>query len=86
MSNLNNNRNFNDWDLEALRINRALKKRLDKCEKDSKDNVIKANAIVDKLLELEIYITGLIATQSVSGAGTRDYEDMLIELKEILDE
>ncbi len=86
MSNPNNNRNFNDWDLEALRINRALKKRLDKCEKDSKDNVIKANAIVDKLLELEIYITGLIATQSVSGAGTRDYEDMLIELKEILDE
>ena len=63
MSNPNNNRNFND---EALRINRALKKRLDK-----------ANAIVDKLLELEIYI---------SGAGTRDYEDMLIELKEILDE
>mgnify|MGYP006892463628 FL=1 len=63
MANLNNNRNFND---EALRINRALKKRLDK-----------ANAIVDKLLELEIYI---------SGAGTRDYEDMLIELKEILDE
>ena len=37
MSNPNNNRNFND---EALRINRALKKRLDK-----------ANAIVDKLLE-----------------------------------
>ena len=37
MANLNNNRNFND---EALRINRALKKRLDK-----------ANAIVDKLLE-----------------------------------
>tara|TARA_B110000503_G_C6848076_1_gene289620 strand:+ start:168 stop:359 length:192 start_codon:yes stop_codon:yes gene_type:complete len=63
MSNPNNNKNFND---EALRINRALKKRLDK-----------ANAIVDKLLELEIYI---------SGAGTRDYEDMLIELKEILDE
>ena len=63
MSNPNNNKNFSD---EALRINRALKKRLDK-----------ANAIVDKLLELEIYI---------SGAGTRDYEDMLIELKEILDE
>ena len=61
MSNPNNNKNFND---EALRINRALKKRLDK-----------ANAIVDKLLELEIYI---------SGAGTRDYEDMLIELQEIL--
>lgn len=37
MSNPNNNKNFND---EALRINRALKKRLDK-----------ANAIVDKLLE-----------------------------------
>jgi len=37
MTNLNNNKNFND---EALRINRALKKRLDK-----------ANAIVDKLLE-----------------------------------
>ena len=63
MSNPNNNKNFND---EALRINRALKKRLDK-----------ANAIVDKLLELEIYI---------SGAGTRDYEDMLIELQEILSE
>ncbi len=61
MSNPNNNKNFND---EALRINRALKKRLDK-----------ANAIVDRLLELEIYI---------SGAGTRDYEDMLIELQEIL--
>ena len=37
MSNPNNNKNFND---EALRINRALKKRLDK-----------ANEIVDKLLE-----------------------------------
>jgi hypothetical protein len=37
MSNPNNNKNFND---EALRINRALNKRLDK-----------ANAIVDKLLE-----------------------------------
>jgi len=37
MSNPNNNKNFNE---EALRINRALKKRLDK-----------ANAIVDKLLE-----------------------------------
>ena len=36
MSNPNNNKNFND---EALRINRALKKRLDK-----------ANAIVDNLL------------------------------------
>ena len=35
--NPNNNQNFND---EALKINRALKKRLDK-----------ANAIVDKLLE-----------------------------------
>ena len=35
--NPNNNKNFND---EALKINRALKKRLDK-----------ANAIVDKLLE-----------------------------------
>ena len=34
-----------------------------------------ANAIVDKLLELEIY---------VSGAGTTDYENMLIELKETL--
>ena len=49
---------------EALKINRALKKKLDK-----------ANAIVDKLLELEIY---------VSGAGTTDYENMLIELKETL--
>ena len=37
MSNPNNNQNFND---EALKINRALKKRIDK-----------ANAIVDKLLE-----------------------------------
>ena len=37
MSNPNNNKNFND---EALKINRALKKRIDK-----------ANAIVDKLLE-----------------------------------
>lgn len=37
MSNPNNNQNFND---EALKINRALKKRMDK-----------ANAIVDKLLE-----------------------------------
>tara|TARA_R110001606_G_scaffold87437_1_gene197355 strand:+ start:218 stop:394 length:177 start_codon:yes stop_codon:yes gene_type:complete len=35
--NPNNNKNFND---EALKINRALKKRIDK-----------ANAIVDKLLE-----------------------------------
>ena len=35
--NPNNNQNFND---EALKINRALKKRMDK-----------ANAIVDKLLE-----------------------------------
>ena len=35
--NPNNNKNFND---EALKINRALKKRMDK-----------ANAIVDKLLE-----------------------------------
>ena len=35
--NPNNNKNFNE---EALKINRALKKRLDK-----------ANAIVDKLLE-----------------------------------
>ena len=59
--NPNNNQNFND---EALKINRALKKRMDK-----------ANAIVDNLLEVEIYI---------SGAGARDYEDMLIELKEIL--
>ena len=59
--NPNNNQNFND---EALKINRALKKRLDK-----------ANAIIDKLLELEIY---------VSGAGTTDYENMLIELKETL--
>ena len=37
MTNPNNNKNFNE---EALKINRALKKRLDK-----------ANAIVDKLLE-----------------------------------
>ena len=37
MSNPNNNKNFND---EALKINRALKKRIDK-----------ANAIVDNLLE-----------------------------------
>ena len=37
MSNPNNNQNFNE---EALKINRALKKRMDK-----------ANAIVDKLLE-----------------------------------
>ena len=37
MSNPNNNQNFNE---EALKINRALKKRIDK-----------ANAIVDKLLE-----------------------------------
>jgi len=36
MSNPNNNQNFND---EALKINRALKKRIDK-----------ANAIVDNLL------------------------------------
>ena len=36
MSNPNNNKNFND---EALKINRALKKRIDK-----------ANAIVDNLL------------------------------------
>ena len=36
MSNPNNNQNFND---EALKINRALKKRMDK-----------ANAIVDNLL------------------------------------
>ena len=65
MVNPNNNNNFNE---EALKINRALKKKLDK-----------ANAIVDKLidsgLELDIYI---------SGAGTRDYENMLIELKETL--
>ena len=61
MVNPNNNNNFNE---EALKINRALKKKLDK-----------ANAIVDKLLELEIY---------VSGAGTTDYENMLIELKETL--
>ena len=61
MTNPNNNNNFNE---EALKINRALKKKLDK-----------ANAIVDKLLELEIY---------VSGAGTTDYENMLIELKETL--
>lgn len=61
MVNPNNNNNFNE---EALKINRALKKKLDK-----------ANAIIDKLLELEIY---------VSGAGTTDYENMLIELKETL--
>jgi len=61
MVNPNNNNNFNE---EALKINRALKKKLDK-----------ANTIVDKLLELEIY---------VSGAGTTDYENMLIELKETL--
>jgi len=39
MSNPNNNKNFND---EALRINRALKKRLDK-----------ANAIVDNLIKYD---------------------------------
>ena len=39
MSNPNNNKNFND---EALKINRALKKRIDK-----------ANAIVDNLIQYE---------------------------------
>ena len=39
MSNPNNNQNFND---EALKINRALKKKLDK-----------ANAIVDKLIKYD---------------------------------
>ena len=39
MSNPNNNQNFNE---EALKINRALKKRMDK-----------ANAIVDNLIQYE---------------------------------
>ena len=39
MTNPNNNQNFND---EALKINRALKKKLDK-----------ANAIVDKLIKYD---------------------------------
>ena len=39
MTNPNNNQNFND---EALKINRALKKRIDK-----------ANAIVDNLIQYE---------------------------------
>ena len=68
MSNPNNNKNFND---EALRINRALKKRLDK-----------ANAIVDKLLE-NSNLHDLVDTDLYYG---ELYEDALAELKEILDE